>query len=159
MSGTVAAVPRHDRAPATLGDRLEVMALVCAAAVALVLLTNLVFALFTTVPGGAAPSPARQRLLQAAEPADITLALVTVVAGAALAVHRWFDGDRDLPATSTARLVLVAAASVAALAVLGMFGEVLWRFHGAPWSWRLASIGEHTAAASLAGLATWLARG
>src|SRR4051794_27961059 len=144
-------------APVSLGDRLDLVALVTASAGALVLIGNLALTFTADLTAGAAPSPIRQRITLLAQPANLTLALVVLVGACALAVRRWLNGDHPMPAERLGTLVVTVAAVVAVLAVVGMFAEVLWRLRGAPWGWRLESIGEHVATAAVAGLACLLA--
>lgn len=143
--------------PVSLGDRLDVVALVCASAAALVLLANVPFALTADLSGGAAPSPMRQRIALLAQPAGLTLAVVVLVAACALAVRRWLNGDHPEPSDALGTLVLAVAGAVTVLAVVGMFAEVLWWLDGEPWGRRVEAVGEHVAAAALAGLACLLA--
>jgi hypothetical protein len=145
------------RTPVSLGERLDVVALVTASAAAIVLASNVVAALLADIGDGAAPSPVRERIILAAQPANVGLGTVVVVGAAALAVRRWLNGDHHDGSDGLGRLVVVAAAAVCVLAVVGMFAEVLWLFEGASWGSRVASIGNHTAAAALGALACWLA--
>lgn len=148
----------QERRPASLGDRLNVVALVCGLATATVLLTNFLLALTSSTTSGAAPSPIRQRVIQAARPADLTLGLVVVVGAAALALGRWLDAEHQAGPSFLGSLVGLMAAAVAVLAVVGMIAELLWQLDGAIWGWRVTQIGQHSAAAALGGLAWWLAR-
>jgi hypothetical protein len=145
------------RTPVSLGERLDVVALVTASAAAIVLAGNVVAALVAPIGSGAAPSPVRERIIQAAQPANVGLGVLVVLGAAALAVRRWLNGDEHAPADALGRLVLLTAGAVAVLAVVGMFAEVLWLFDGS-WGSRVASIANHTAAAALGVLACWLAR-
>jgi hypothetical protein len=145
------------RTSVSLGDRLDVVALVSASAAAIVLVANLAFALTADLTGGAAPSPVRQRVGLVAEPANLTLGLVVLVGACALAVRRWLNGDHPAPSDALGTLVVTAAATVAVLALVGMFAEVFWRLSGASWGWRVSAVGEHLAAAGLGGLACLLA--
>jgi hypothetical protein len=145
------------RTPVSLGDRLDVVALVAAAAAAVVLVTNLAFALTADLGDGAAPSPVRQRVTLVAEPANLTLALIVLVGACALAVRRWLNGDHPAPWDALGTLVVTVAGAVALLALVGMFAEVFWHLRGAPWGWRVSAVGEHLAAAALGGLACLLA--
>jgi hypothetical protein len=144
-------------APVSLGDRLDLVALVGSAAVVVVLVSNLALALTANLGEGAAPSPVRQRIAAAARPADLTLALVVLVSACALAIRRWLNGDHPTPSDALGRLVVGAAAAVTALALVGMFAESLWWQEGALWGARAAVVGQHLATAALAALATMLA--
>jgi hypothetical protein len=144
------------RSPVSLGDRLDVVALVAASAAAIVLAGNLVAALLADVPSGAAPSPVRERILLAAQPANVGLGVLVLVAAAALAVRRWLSGDHPAPADALGTLVVGTAAAAAVLAVVGMYAEARWTLEGASWGSRTASIGNHTAAAALGAVAAWL---
>jgi hypothetical protein len=145
------------RTPVSLGDRLDVVALVAAAAAAVVLVTNLAFALTADLGDGAAPSPVRQRITLVAEPANLTLGLIVLVGACALAVRRWLNGDHPAPWDALGTLVVTVSGAVALLALVGMFAEVFWHLRGAPWGSRVSAVGEHLAAAALGGLACLLA--
>jgi hypothetical protein len=146
------------RTPVSLGERLDVVAFVTASAAAIVLASNTVAALLADIPRGAAPSPVRERILLAAQPANVALGVLVLVGAAALAVRRWLNGDHPMPTDALGSLVVGAAAAVSVLAVIGMFAEVFWLNEGASWGWRVASIGNHTATAALGGVAVWLVR-
>jgi len=140
----------------SLGERLDVVALVTSSAAAVVLAGNLVAALVTPIGLGAAPSPVRERIILAAAPANVGLGVLVVLGAAALTVGRWLSGDHRAHPDALGRLVVLTSAAVALLAVVGMFAEVLWLFEGASWGQRMASIANHTAAATLGALACWL---
>ncbi|MCU1485209.1 MAG: hypothetical protein JWN67_1955 [Actinomycetia bacterium] len=146
------------RTPVSLGDRLDVVALVAASAGAIVVAANVVAALLVDIGSGAAPSPVRERIILATQPANVALGVVVLVAASALAVRRWLTGDHPAPVDALGTLVAGTAGTVAVLAVIGMFAQVLWELEGASWGWRVASIGNHTAAAALGAVACWLVR-
>lgn len=141
----------------SLGERLDVVALVTASATAVVLAGYVIAALVAPVPTGAAPSPVRERILLATQPANLALAGLVLLGAAALAVRRWLNGDHPSPPEALGRLVVIAAGAVALLAVVGMFGDLLWQLQGASWGWQAATTGNHIATAAVAGLACWLA--
>jgi hypothetical protein len=143
------------RTPVSLGERLDVVAFVAASAVAIVLAANVVAALLAPVGTGAG-SPVRERIITAARPADVALATVVLLGAAALSIRRWLGGDHLTAPDALSRLVFLSAAAVGGLAVIGMFAEVLWLIDDVSWGVRVASIGNHTAAAALGGLAAWL---
>jgi hypothetical protein len=143
--------------PVSLGDRLDLVALVGAAAAVVVLVSNLAYALTANLAEGAAPSPIRQRIALVCRPADLTLGTLVLVSACALAIRRWLSGDDPAPGDLLGRLVLGAAAVVAALAVVGMFAEAVWSLDGAAWGGRASVLGEHLATAAVAGLGALLA--
>jgi hypothetical protein len=144
------------RSPVSLGERLDVVAFVTASAAAIVLAAYLVAALLAPVGTGAG-SPVRERIITAAQPANVGLGVVVLLGASALSIRRWLGGDHVTAPDALSRLVFLTAAAVGGLAIVGMFAEVAWLFEGASWGARVASIGNHTAAAALGGLAAWLA--
>jgi hypothetical protein len=149
-------VHERRRGPVSLGERLDVVAFVTSSAAAIVLAANVVAALLAPIGQGAGPSPVRERIILAAQPANVGLGVVVLLGAAALTVRRWLGGDHATESDALSRLVFLTSAAVGGLAVVGMFAEVLWLFDGASWGARVASIGNHTAAAALGALACWL---
>lgn len=147
--------PQPDRRPASLGDRLDVVAAVCGVATFVVLGTALVAGLVATLPVGAVPEPWQQRILLTTQGIGVGLAAVIVVGAAALSLRRWLGGDDAVLEERITLLVRSAAIGVVAFAVVGTVADVLWRTDAT--YFRLRLIGEGAATAALGALAAWLA--
>ena len=147
---------RRSSAPPSLGDRLDVVALVCGVVTLVVLFAGVGAALFADLPSGAVASPVRQRISLATQPVDPALALVTLLGAAALSVRRWLGGDDHGTDDRLSRLLVAAAVLVVAFAVVNTFAEVTWQRDAS--YFELRRIGENTGAAALGGLACWLIR-
>jgi hypothetical protein len=151
---TVAAV-QPERRPLPLGDRLDVVAAVCGAAVLVVLGSGVVGALAADLQSGAAPGPWQQRILLATRAVGLGTASIAVLGAASLSLRRWLGGDEPAAEERIAALVRAAALGVTVFALVGMASELLWAIDAT--YFRIRLVGEATAIAALGVLAAWLA--
>lgn len=145
-----------ERRPPPLGDRLDVVAAVCAAAALVVLAAGTVAAMAADLPSGAAPADWQQRILLATQGVGFGVAMVVVVGASALTLRRWLGGDEPTVESRIAALVRAAAVGVALFAVAGTVGNLLWA--GDATYFRMRLVGDGSAVTVLGLLAAWLVR-